>query len=213
MRYLILSDVHANWEALWALQQAERKPDAHAVKADAHLADKVEHTIGYRYQNSVEVLHLLDAIMTKIGLDKISARVTQPLKGLRVACYYGCLYSRPPAITEAEHPEYPMTMDHLMRALEAEPIDWNGKTDCCGGSVVFSQAEPALARQVLEDARARRGCDRRHLPAVRLEPEPGRAPDADQGAGLSNAHLVCHAIDGIGLWAGRKVHAPEKVHC
>lgn len=28
MRYLILSDVHANWEALAALQQAERKPDA-----------------------------------------------------------------------------------------------------------------------------------------------------------------------------------------
>jgi len=28
MRYLILSDVHANWEALWALAQAERKPDA-----------------------------------------------------------------------------------------------------------------------------------------------------------------------------------------
>lgn len=28
MRYLILSDVHANWEALWALAQAEHKPDA-----------------------------------------------------------------------------------------------------------------------------------------------------------------------------------------
>jgi heterodisulfide reductase subunit B2 len=94
--------------------------------------------------------------VTKIGLDKIAARVTQPLKGLRVACYYGCLYSRPPAITEAEHPEYPMTMDHLMRVLGAEPIDWNGKTDCCGGSVVFSQVEPALAlvRKVLEDAHA-----------------------------------------------------------
>ncbi len=28
MRYLIFSDVHANWEALWGLQQAEHKPDA-----------------------------------------------------------------------------------------------------------------------------------------------------------------------------------------
>jgi heterodisulfide reductase subunit B2 len=129
---------------------------AHAVEADAHLADEVEHMIGYRYQNGVEVQHLLDTIVTKVGLDKIAARVTQPLKGLRVACYYGCLYSRPPAITEAEHPEYPMTMDRLMRALGAEPIDWNGKTDCCGGSVVFSQVEPALAlaRKVLEDAHA-----------------------------------------------------------
>jgi len=28
LRFLILSDVHANWEALWTFQQAERKPDA-----------------------------------------------------------------------------------------------------------------------------------------------------------------------------------------
>jgi heterodisulfide reductase subunit B len=129
---------------------------SHAVANDAHLAEEVERTIGYRYQNSVQVLHLLDAIMTKIGLDKIAARVTKPLKGLRVACYYGCLYSRPPAITGAEHPEYPMAMDRLMRALGAEPVEWGGKTDCCGGSVVFSQVEPALnlARKVLDDAHA-----------------------------------------------------------
>jgi heterodisulfide reductase subunit B len=132
------------------------KMASHAVANDAHLAEEVERTIGYRYQNSVQVLHLLDAIMTKIGLDKIAARVTKPLKGLRVACYYGCLYSRPPAITGAEHPEYPMAMDRLMRALGAEPVEWGGKTDCCGGSVVFSQVEPALnlARKVLDDAHA-----------------------------------------------------------
>ena len=28
MRFLVLSDVHANWEALWAFQRAEAKPDA-----------------------------------------------------------------------------------------------------------------------------------------------------------------------------------------
>ncbi len=129
---------------------------AHAVATDERLAKEVEDKIGYRYQNSVEVLHLLDAILSKIGIDKISARVTLPLKGLKVACYYGCLYSRPPSITGADNPEYPMTMDRLIRALGAEPIDWNGKTDCCGGSVIFSQVEPALklARKVLEDARA-----------------------------------------------------------
>jgi heterodisulfide reductase subunit B len=132
------------------------KMASHAVATDEHLAKEVEHTIGYKYQNSVEVLHILDAIMTKIGTDKIASRVKQPLRGLRVACYYGCLYSRPPAITRAENPEYPMTMDRLIRALGAEPIDWNGKTDCCGGSLIFSQVETGLglARKVLEDAHA-----------------------------------------------------------
>lgn len=132
------------------------KMAAHDVARDDHLANEVERLIGYRYQGSVKILHLLDAITQKIGLDKIARRVTNPLKGLRVACYYGCLYSRPPTITGAEHPEYPMTMDYLMRALGAEPIDWGGKTDCCGGSLIFSQAEPGLelARKVLQDAHA-----------------------------------------------------------
>jgi putative phosphoesterase len=35
VRYLILSDVHANWEALWALQHAEHKPDAVLFLGDA----------------------------------------------------------------------------------------------------------------------------------------------------------------------------------
>jgi len=35
MRYLILSDVHANWEALRAFQQAESKPDAVLFLGDA----------------------------------------------------------------------------------------------------------------------------------------------------------------------------------
>jgi len=154
---------------------------AHAVEADAHLADEVEHMIGYRYQNSVEVQHLLDTIVTKIGLDKIAARVTQPLKGLRVACYYGCLYSRPPAITEAEHPEYPMTMDRLMRILGAEPIDWNGKTDCCGGSVVFPRSSRRWRwRARCWKTRTRMARRHRHgLPTVRFE--PGCASGADQG--------------------------------
>jgi heterodisulfide reductase subunit B len=133
------------------------KMAAHHVAQDEHLANEVERAIGYRYQGSVQVLHMLDAIARKIGPDKIARRVIKPLTGLRVACYYGCLYSRPPAITGAEHPEYPMTMDHLIRALGAEPIDWDGKTDCCGGSIIFSQVDLGLelARKVLQDAHAR----------------------------------------------------------
>lgn len=134
------------------------KMASHEVVHNEHLANEVERIIGYRYRGSVRVLHMLDAIVQKIGTEKIAARVTNPLKGLRVACYYGCLYSRPPGITGAEHPEYPMAMDHLIRALGAEPIDWDGKTDCCGGSIIFSQAGPGLelARKVLQDAHARK---------------------------------------------------------
>ena len=41
------------------------------------------------------------------------ATVKQPLTGLRVVCYYGCLLTRPPQVTEAPHPENPTDMDQL----------------------------------------------------------------------------------------------------
>jgi protein phosphatase len=35
MRVLLIADVHANWDALLALQRAERKPDAVLFAGDA----------------------------------------------------------------------------------------------------------------------------------------------------------------------------------
>ena len=48
--------------------------------------------------------------------------------------YYGCLLTRPPEVTEVEHPENPTDMDELMSALGANVIDWSYKTTCCGAS-------------------------------------------------------------------------------
>jgi len=42
------------------------------------------------------------------------------LKGLKVACYYGCLITRPARVTGAENPEYPQKMDRLVKTLGAE---------------------------------------------------------------------------------------------
>ncbi|MEE1545421.1 MAG: heterodisulfide reductase-related iron-sulfur binding cluster, partial [Alphaproteobacteria bacterium] len=80
----------------------------------------------------------------------------RPLNGLKVACYYGCLITRPAALTGAEHPEYPRRMDDMVRALAAEPLDWSHKTACCGGALGLSQTHIAqeMSRTVLEKARA-----------------------------------------------------------
>lgn len=89
-------------------------------------------------------------------MDGIAGRVERPLAGLKVACYYGCLITRPAKVTGAEHHEYPMKMDELMQALGAEPVSWSAKTDCCGGAlgVVKTEVSVRMARRVLEDARA-----------------------------------------------------------
>ena len=111
---------------------------------------------GYDYQGSVRVQHMLDTFMERAGMDKIAGRVEQPLAGLKVACYYGCLITRPAKVTGAEHHEYPMKMDYLMQALGAEPVAWSSKTDCCGGSLGLTRTEASvkMARRVLVDARA-----------------------------------------------------------
>jgi heterodisulfide reductase subunit B len=133
---------------------ARMKAAAHTVANDGEMAKEVEEQIGYAYQGTVNVQHLLDTLVDRVGLEKIEASVKKPLAGLKVACYYGCLVTRPPKITQAEHPEYPMKMDYLMRALGAEPVDWSFKTDCCGGALSLTQTPLALemTRKILQNA-------------------------------------------------------------
>jgi heterodisulfide reductase subunit B len=123
---------------------ARMKTAAYTVANDGQMAREVEAEIGYAYQNTVEVQHLLDTLVDRTGLDKIEAKTQKPLAGLKVASYYGCLITRPPKVTEAEHPEYPTKMDDLMQALGAEPVDWSYKTDCCGGTLSLTQTPLAL---------------------------------------------------------------------
>ena len=123
---------------------ARMKAAAYTVAHDGEMAREVEQQLGYTYRGTVEVQHLVDTLVDRAGLAKIEARVQQPLKGLKVACYYGCLVTRPPQMTQAEHPEYPTKMDEVLRALGAEPIDWSYKTDCCGGALSLTQTPLAL---------------------------------------------------------------------
>ena len=104
----------------------------------------------------VNVQHLLDTFLERAGTAQIAARVRRPLAGLKVACYYGCLITRPARVTLAEHPEYPMKMDDLVGSLGAQALAWSSKTDCCGGSLGLTQTGAALklSERVLANARA-----------------------------------------------------------
>lgn len=78
------------------------------------------------------------SIMQLIGrlhdAEDISARVVKPLKGIRLAAYYGCLMSRPARIMEFGDPENPTLMETLLAACGAEMVDFPIKTVCCGAS-------------------------------------------------------------------------------
>jgi heterodisulfide reductase subunit B2 len=94
------------------------------------------------YTGKVPVRHPLDLLVNTIGLDAIKNRVKQPLKGLKVAPYYGCQIVRPYATFDDQY--NPTTMDRLLTALGATVVTFPLKTRCCGGSLTGTLPEPGL---------------------------------------------------------------------
>ncbi len=126
----------------------------HEVAHDDELRRKIVDDIGYEYTGGIKVDSLLSTITDRVGYEAAAEPVVKPLQGLRVACYYGCLLTRPPDVTGEEHYEYPTNMDRLMEALGAEAVEWGYKTDCCGGSLSLSTLEISLdlSHKILEEA-------------------------------------------------------------
>ena len=126
----------------------------HEVQNDPDLRQEIAEDIGYEFSGGIKVDNLLATITDRVGYEAAAKPVVKPLEGLKVASYYGCLLTRPPDVTDAEHPEYPMNMDRLMEALGAEAVDWSYKTDCCGGSLSLSTLEIALdlSQKILKNA-------------------------------------------------------------
>lgn len=81
-----------------------------------------------------DVQSVLETLVTRVGLDTIRAKVRQPLAGLRVAPYYGCIMTRPADVMRFDDPENPTSMDDLLTALGAEVVPFPYKVECCGAS-------------------------------------------------------------------------------
>ena len=97
---------------------------------------------GLSYGGNVPVRHPLEVLMQDVGLEAIKAKVRRPLKGLKVAPYYGCQIVRPYATFDDQY--NPVTMDRLLEALGATIVDFPLKTRCCGGSLTGTLPEPGL---------------------------------------------------------------------
>ena len=67
--------------------------DASSREVNSRLSSKAGHKT---YEaGTVETIHALDWIKEAIGEEGLKARVKNSLKGLKVANYYGCMYTRP----------------------------------------------------------------------------------------------------------------------
>jgi len=119
-------------------------PDSRAVTK--RLSDKAGHTTYEAGQ--IETIHALDWIKDAIGEDGIRARVKNSLAGLKVANYYGCMYTRPRHIFpekdrggDSESTSEPHFMDDILAAAGAEIVSFPLKTACCGGAHTLSDSD------------------------------------------------------------------------
>jgi len=124
--------------------------------ADEALRADVEKVIDAKYPADIEVLHALDIFTEKFGIEAVKEKVVRDLAGVKVACYYGCLMTRPPKATGKRQYENPTQMEDLVEALGAEPLDWNMKTFCCGAAFALTKTEVVLelTKKILADAQA-----------------------------------------------------------
>jgi len=108
----------------------------------------------YKYQGKVKVYHPLEVFL-EIGLEKIRERIRKKLIGLKVACYYGCVLTRPPKIAQFDNVEDPQSMDSIIRTLGAQPVEWSFKTECCGVSMTLTRSDIVLklSNDILREAK------------------------------------------------------------
>ena len=102
------------------------------------------------------VKHLLDILARDLGLERLAAAVKKPLSGLKVACYYGCLLTRPTDVPNLDCTEAPTIMEHVVEAVGAETVAWSHRLECCGANFTLSRPGVViqLTNAILESAKA-----------------------------------------------------------
>ncbi len=128
------------------------------LASDAALKDSINAELGRKILGTIKVSSILEVLRPKVISGEIAGKAVKKLIGLKPACYYGCLMTRFPIDIEVpDNVENPQGMEIVCKALGAEPIDWSYKTDCCGASAAYNDAEQAqlLMSRIFKDASAR----------------------------------------------------------
>ena len=122
---------------------------------DPEFKSKVDELLDEPTPELPETYSVLQVIVEKLSMKDISSKVKKPLKGLKVACYYGCLMVRPPKVMKFDDFENPMSLDNILVALGAEVIKFPLKTECCGASIgiVDKNMTATLTGRILERAK------------------------------------------------------------
>ena len=123
------------------------------MSGDASLRKEISSVVEAPISGKVKVVNLIQ-VLQKVGVERIKAAVKKPLAELKPACYYGCLLTRPPDVVNFDDPEQPSSLETLVSALGAKPVEWNYRTECCGAGMTMANEDTVLelSHRILTDA-------------------------------------------------------------
>ncbi|MBW1730446.1 MAG: CoB--CoM heterodisulfide reductase iron-sulfur subunit B family protein [Deltaproteobacteria bacterium] len=124
---------------------------------DLHLVNEQLQKVGREYKGNTTVKHFARVLLEDVGIDRIKENLVQDLNGIPIATHYGCHYIKPTEIYPGgENPDHPDSLDQLLEAVGARAVTHGMERDCCGGPVLVTDEQTALAmaKQKLDKVKA-----------------------------------------------------------
>lgn len=128
------------------------------MQNDKNIIEKANNYLGKEneYYGETKVIHYLEVLRDVIGFENIKSKVVNPLTGVKIGAFYGCLLLRPSSVMQMDNPENPKILEDFIKCIGATPVIYGQRNECCGGYVRFDNKEEAENRSnaVIENAKA-----------------------------------------------------------
>lgn len=108
------------------------------------------------YAGETNVVHYLEMLRDTVGFENLKKAVVNPLKGVKIAAYYGCLLLRPSGVMALDNPESPTIIEDFIKAIGATPVVYSERNECCGGYIALDNKAAAESRvdKIIASAKA-----------------------------------------------------------
>lgn len=176
----------------------------HEVKEHPDLLAQAQDAAEMAYRCTSRPITLVELLHR--NRDLVRERAAGKLPDLKVACYYGCLHTRPREVMTFDDTEQPTTMDEVCQILGLQTVEWTHKTECCGAG--FTMSKPGMVAHLtgrILEAASRAGaeafvvaCPMCH---ANLDMRQGEAA-ADAGLGEEFQMPVLYLAQALGLALG-----------
>ncbi|MHA2620142.1 MAG: heterodisulfide reductase-related iron-sulfur binding cluster [bacterium JZ-2024 1] len=132
------------------------------ANGDSETKKKVLEALEIPYQGKTQIRGLFQVLEDHQASQKMKKLILRELKGIKVACYYGCKTLSPAEyVKDLGDPNTIDLMERYLKAAGAEPVPWQDSRTCNGGLLSVADREQGLkmiARVLLSAIEAGADC-------------------------------------------------------